>query len=620
MDWLKTPCILHWSFFHFVVLKRVKKDSVIIFYPAAGKLKVDFAQVSACFTGVALEMQPTTDFKKLPAIPKIDIYRDYFKSSGIGRALFQLVTVSILVEILAISSPLYQQWVIDGVMSTGDMSLLLMLAVGFLLIYALSFAMTLLRSWMAIQFSHDVNMQWSSGIFVHALRLPISFYEKRHLGDVISKFSSASAITRTLTASTFMVIVDGVLAILTLGFMGAYSAMLAAISVSFLVLHIAVKFWAQLEMRSLNQSEISAASKQQTYFIETFRGIRTIRLLNMEEKRASRWLEFASTTENIRHFVERNGALQNSARSFLTSVEALLVIYVGAQMIIAKTMTLGMLFAYLMYKNQFSSRALGLVESFQKISLLRVHGHQVADIVLTDAEPGFTSTFSKPDLPATIEVRGLSFRYSKDGPWIFRNVSFAVAAGKTVALTGPSGCGKSTFVRLLLGLEAFEEGEILLGGVSVKKLGVRASRGMFGSVMQEDVLFSGSILENIAVFDDHADEQRVESCGRLANIHAEINLMPLKYRTLIGDMGSSLSGGQKQRILLARALYHKPSMLLLDEATSHLDLSNEEIINSRFRDLGLTQLIVAHRPGTISQADRVLTIDALNIIEVFQKV
>jgi ATP-binding cassette subfamily B protein RaxB len=217
----------------------------------------------------------------------------------------------------------------------------------------------------------------------------------------------------------------------------------------------------------------------------------------MEEKRASRWFELASATEKIRHAAERNGAVQNSVKVLLTSLEALLVIYIGSQMILDKAMTLGMLFAYLMYKNQFSSRALGLVESVNRMSLLRVHGHQVADIVLTEMEAGYSPDFTKPDLRPSIEVRNISFRYSHDGPWIFQNVSFTVGEGEIVAITGPSGCGKSTFIRIMLGLETPETGEIFLGGVPVKSLGVRAARGMFGSVLQDDVLFSGSLLIRI---------------------------------------------------------------------------------------------------------------------------
>ena len=205
---------------------------------------------------------------------------------------------------------------------------------------------------------------------------------------------------------------------------------LASLSLAFLFLHIVSKIWAQIELRSLNQSEISAAAKQQTYFIETFRGIRTVRLLNIEEKRASRWLELTQATEKIRHFTERNGALQNSIKSLLISLEALFIIYIGAQMVIDKTMTLGMLFAYLMYKNQFSVRALALVESAQKVSILHTHGRQVGDIVLTDMEAGYTPSFVKPDLAPTIEVLGLSFRYSRDSPWIFKNLSFLLRQEK----------------------------------------------------------------------------------------------------------------------------------------------------------------------------------------------
>jgi len=289
------------------------------------------------------------------------------------------------------------------------------------------------------------------------------------------------------------------------------------------------------------------------------------------------------------------------------------VIWIGALLALNNVFSVGMLIAYLAYRDQFSQRVGGLIDKWVEFRMLRLHGERLGDIVLSAPERDFHDA-DPPDV-ATVEVENLSFRYAEGEPWIVNECSFRVAAGESLAIIGASGCGKTTLVKILLGLLKPTSGVVRIGGIDINKLGPKNVRTIVGAVMQEDQLFAGSISDNISFFDVSQDQGRVESAAKLAAIHEEIRAMPMGYHGLIGDMGSSLSGGQKQRIILARALYRQPHLLVLDEASSHLDVFREREVNNSIRKLRLTKVIVAHRPETIASADRVLVMESGKIVQ-----
>jgi ATP-binding cassette subfamily B protein RaxB len=278
--------------------------------------------------------------------------------------------------------------------------------------------------------------------------------------------------------------------------------------------------------------------------------------------------------------------------------------------------SVGMLFAFISYKDQFSQRMISLIDKLFEFKMLRLHGERVADILLTQAESdSFTHEVNSTAITPSIELRQLSFRYADAEPYIIKDLDLRISAGECIALTGPSGGGKTTLIKLLLGLIEPTSGEIVVGGVKMKHLGLSNYRQLVGTVMQDDTLFAGSISENISFFSANIDQERVVECARLAAIDKEVREMPMGYNTLVGDIGTGLSGGQKQRILLARALYKNPQLLVLDEATSHLDVRNEQAVNVAIQSLKLTRVIVAHRPETISMAERVVILHGGKIVQ-----
>jgi len=303
---------------------------------------------------------------------------------------------------------------------------------------------------------------------------------------------------------------------------------------------------------------------------------------------------------------------------FLFGADRLILLVLGARAVIDQSMTLGMLVAFLAYRDQFSTRIGNLIQSGFQLRMLNVQTDRLSDIVMTEPEeaaapmPAAVAPVAAPALlagerppvrGAGLRAVGLSLRYGDDEPWVFRNLGLEVPPGESLAITGPSGCGKSSAMKILMGLLPPSEGAVLVDGRDIRSGGLAAYRARIAGVMQDDGLFAGSIAENIACFDERPDPGWIRECAARAAILDDIARTPMGFETLVGDMGSTLSGGQRQRVILARALYRRPEILFLDEATSALDEPTEAVIAAALRDLKMTRVIVAHRPATVAHAD-----------------
>ena len=612
---LKLPCILHWDLNHFVVLAKVGKDKVTVLDPAFGERKMPLSEVSDHFTGVALELAPTAEFKPQKAVPSVSARQLTGPIRGLWPALGQILALSIALQVFVVLAPFFMQWVVDQVLVSADRDLLTVLGLGFGLALLLQIGIGLLRGWSVVVLSSRLGLQWMGNVFAHALRLPLDFFEKRHLGDVTSRMASVQAIQRTLTTSFVEALIDGLMAVVTLGLMLVYSWNLALVTLLAVSLYLGIRALAYRPVRDRTEKQLVAAAKQQTHLLESLRGMQSLKVAGQEPQRRATYENLMVDTVNHEIGLAKMGLGFNGASQLVFGIERIAVIWIGALLAMQSVFSVGMLIAYLAYKDQFAGRAAGLIDKWVEFRMLRLHGERLADIVLTPPEdaPGLSEV--APPENVRIEVENLGFRYAEGEPWVLKDCSFVIEPGESVAIVGASGCGKTTLVKLLLGLLVPSEGVIRIGGQDLRKVGPRTVRAIAGAVMQDDQLFAGSIADNISFFDQHHDHQRIEHAARLAAVHAEIAAMPMGYHSLIGDMGSSLSGGQKQRLLLARALYREPKLLFLDEATSHLDVANKRLVNEAVRGLALTKVIVAHRPETIASADRVLVMHGGRIVQ-----
>lgn len=612
---LKLPCLLHWDLNHFVVLAKVGKSKITILDPAIGERKLTVAEVSDHFTGVALELTPGHEFKAQKAAPSVSIRQLTGPVRGIWRALTQILLLSVALQLFVVLAPFYMQWVVDQVLVSADRDLLTVLGLGFGLALLLQIGIGLLRGWSVVYLSTRLGLQWMGNVFAHLLRLPLDFFEKRHLGDVTSRMSSVQSIQRTLTTSFVEAIIDGLMAVVTLGLMLVYSWKLALVTLLAVTMYLCIRWLAYRPVRDGTERQLIAGAKQQTHLLESLRGMQSLKVAGEESARRSTYENLMVDTVNQEVRLARMGLGFNSASQLVFGIERIAVIWIGAVLALQNVFSVGMLIAYLAYKDQFAGRMSALIDKWVEFRMLRLHGERLADIVLTAPEDSDPHLDLPPPPDTRIEVDNLSFRYAEGEPWVLKDCSFNIAPGESVAVIGASGCGKTTLVKLLLGLLEPSSGTIHIGGYDLRKVGPRNIRAVVGAVMQDDQLFAGSIADNISFFDQDHDQTRIEAAARIAAVHDEIAVMPMGYHSLIGDMGSSLSGGQKQRVILARALYRNPKLLFLDEATSHLDVANEQVVNAAVKQLNVTKVIVAHRPETIASADRVLVMHAGRIIQ-----
>ena len=596
---LQLPCVLHWDLNHFVVLADIRHGKAVIHDPARGIRQLTMDEVSKHFTGVVLELTPAAEFKPRDERQSVTLRQLLGRVSGLKRSLLQIFGLALALEFFVLLSPFFMQWVVDGVLVGADRDLLVTLGLGFGLLVLIQVATGAIRSWAVLYLSSTLNLQWLSNVFAHLMRLPVSWFEKRHTGDVMSRFGAIQQIQQTMTTSFIEVVLDGLLVVLTFVMMWIYSGTLTAIALGCVAAYALLRWAFFRPLREATEEAIIHDAKKHSHFLESLRGVQSIKLFNRQEDRQARFMNLVVDAMNANIATRKLDLVLGVLHKMLFGLERVAVIWVGALLVLDRSFSVGMLFAFFAYKEQFAQRVSGLIDKAVELKMLKLQGERLADIVLTPPESEVLVP-PRQDLSARIELRGVGFRYSDSEPAVLKGVNIVIEPGESVAIAGPSGCGKTTLLKLMLGIHEPQVGEVRIGGVPLAHLGLRSWREMVGTVMQDDQLFAGSIIDNICFFDAKADLAWVEECAQVASVHEEIQAMPMGYHTLIGDMGTSISGGQKQRLLLARALYKRPKILLLDEATSALDVDRERLVNQAVRQLHLTRVIVAHRPETIA--------------------
>jgi ATP-binding cassette subfamily B protein RaxB len=607
---LRLPAILHWDLNHFVVLKAVTRKGIVIHDPASGEKRYPLEEASKHLSGVAVEFTPTEAFTAKDERTRLPLTTFWGHVRGMPHALVQILALSIVLEILVIASPFYMQITIDEVIARGDVDLLLILALGFGLLTALTVVSTALRSHIVLILQNTLHFQIGARLFHHLVRLPLSFFEKRHIGDILSRFSSIEPIRNLLAEGVITAVIDGLMAIATLVMIFIYSPLLAGIVLVAVLLYAAVRLALFPLLRERSEAAIQSKAQENSSFIETARAIQSLKLLNREDEREGQWLSRYADVVNANVRLGRVKVTFRTINDIIFGFENILVIYLAARLALDNVLTVGMIFAFMSYKRHFTDKMVMLVEKALEFRILGLHLERLADIALTPMERGQDQplAYTRP-IEGRIELRNVSFRYAETEPLILENINLTIEPGQFITVMGPSGGGKTTLVKIMLGLFEPTSGEVLIDGTPLSVIGPRAYREQVGAVMQEDQLLSGSVADNICLFDHIFDQERMFECARIARIHEEIMAMPMAYNTLIGDMGSSLSGGQKQRVLLARALYRQPRILFLDEGTAHLDLENERHINESLRSLAITRISVAHRPEMMAGADQLLHVE-----------
>lgn len=620
---LRLPCILHWSLNHFVVLTDVKTNGIMINDPARGKRKVLWGEINNEFTGVALEIAPDQNFTRKDERNNLHL-RDLFrKTDGLKTTLFYLLLTSLGLEAISIVMPMASQVIIDEVIVTLDNGLLTTITVGIAILILLQMLISTARTWMVMLFSTRVSVQWNASLFEHLSKLPLDYFLKRHVGDILSRFGSLGIIQQTITTDMVQAVMDGLMAIGMFVMLIIYGKWLALVTLIAVILDGISRLVAYRPYKQASEEGIVYNAKKDSHLIETLRGMASIKLLGLRERRRARWLNLLVDAINVGLKTQRYDLIFGRINDSIFAIDRLIMLVIGAHYVMDNKMTVGMLVAFLSYKDQFTGRIGNLIGAAFKLKMLSIQSDRISDIVLTPTESEENAVISISNNNRLTEqlhindqnhlvCKNLGFRYSPAEPWIFRNINLKIPKGKSIAIVGASGCGKSTILKTMMGLTHPEEGDIYFNGRNILKESLDNYRQEIAGVLQDDGLFSGSIADNICGFDDKPDQEKIIECAQKAAILQDIMAMPMKFETFVGDMGSSLSGGQKQRVILARALYRQPAILFLDEATSSLDEPTEAHIATILDEMNITRIIVAHRPATVAHCDYVIVMDVEN--------
>lgn len=605
---VKTPAILHWDLNHYVVLTRVDAKGATIHDPARGARTLPLKDLSKHFTGVVLELTPASEFTPVRARTSVKLDSLWSRSTGFWGAAAQVLALSAALQIVTFAIPFQIQLVVDEAIARSDGAILNVLALGFGLIVIVQACLDALRNWAVQAFGNVLTFQMVGNLVRHLLRLPSDFFEKRQVGDILSRVGSTQAIQDALTKGIVSALIDGVMAVIAVVILFLYAPLLAGVVVAAVALNLAAALAFYPSMRARTEEQLIASATERTHIMETIRAATTIKLMGGEVQREGRWRNLYARVINTTVSLGRYQISVSLAQAIVTGLSTVLIIYLGARSIIAGGgFSVGMLLAFLSFRQTFSDRTMSLINQAIQFRLLELHLERLSDIVSAPVEAGGAA---RPRGPVTgaLVLQGVSFRYGASDPWIFKNINFEVAAGEFLAITGPSGAGKSTLLKLMLGLQRPVEGEIFLDGQPATPELWRAWRTRIGVVAQDDRLLSGTIADNISFFDPDLDMDRVRRAAAQSRIDREIEQKPMQYLSLIGDMGSSLSAGQRQRVLLARALYRDPSALFLDEGTANLDDISEQAIGELVAGLPITRVIIAHRPELVKRASRVVEV------------
>lgn len=613
---LAMPCILHWDMNHFVVLERITKKNAVVMDPAGGRIVLPWAELERSFTGIVLEVKVGEHWRRrADRLRKVSVL-DFVGPFSRWRAdLVVIIALSILLEGLVLALPLQMQSSVDNAVQSADGRLVWILGIGFGLLALIQASISLVRAWAVAVFGARVGFDLRDR-FVRALHAKSSaFFQKHHTADLLNRSRSVDVIQSLITAQLIQALLDVVMSLAMITIMFIAVPKLAVVVVVFGLLNVGVT--AALRQAAIDNSRrhLRSVAKADETFLENARAARAIKLFGKEHVRTSLWRNRFIDTTNLALENARLVMYSSQASLVTGSMSNVVLIAVATWMVLAGALTLGTMMMFVIFQAIFVNRLNNCATYVMELRRVQTHAERIEEVVTS--EPGRqTAPAARPftNRPAAdahgleIEVRDVWFRYGNDSPWVLKGVSLHIEPGQSVAFIGASGCGKTTLMGLMLGLLQPTRGEILINGRDLATIASADYAQVLGAVLQDDVLFHGTVADNIAFFALPVDRERVREVARMANIDADIDALPMGYYSLLAEAAADISGGQKQRLFIARALYHKPQILFLDEATSHLDAASERLVSEAIGSMRMTRVLIAHRKETIAIADRVMAL------------
>jgi len=605
---LTLPAILHVDFDHYVILEKVSHRHVTIVDPARGRMLMPPGALSTRFTGVVLELQKSPDFQpsgRKKTWSALGFIRQ-LPVASLGRPLLLMFLLSLCIQAFALVSPFFLQIIVDEVLMATNLDLAHVVVLGFAAVYLVSAFAQWFRGLIIIQTGNQLAALMAAGLMRKLISLPVAFFQRRPVGDIVSRFSSMRPLQEFITHTAATMLLDLLMITTTLVMLACYSFEATLFIVITVAFYAVFQFLLMIPYRHHSHNGIVADAEVQTQFIESVQSIETLKRYEVEVRRTASWLNSLMVRINADIRAGRFQLAMDIGRYLFAGVTLLGVVYLSIDDVMSAALTTGMLYAIVAYTGHFSTALLSFVGCCQQYLMLPLHVQRLGDIVETAADERcpIDWTGSSPG----IRISNLTFAYG-DGRNLIEDFSFDIRPGEKIAIQGASGSGKSTLLKLLLGDEYPLYGEISLGG----RLMSTALRphGLFAALLQDDQLLNGTIIDNITYLDDAPDRDRLVRSARLACLHEDVMRMPLAYQEKVSENGHKLSAGQRQRLLIARTLYKKADVLLLDEMTSHLDRKTEQRVMENILLEPNTCIFITHSEAVAQLADHIIRLDPL---------
>ncbi|PSO89142.1 MAG: peptidase C39 [Cyanobacteria bacterium QS_6_48_18] len=606
------PWIAHWQGDHYVVVYRIKGDQVLIADPAQGKRRLTRADFLTGWTGYALLLEATENLRAIESEKRS--LGTFFRALIPYRSLIiQIIIASLLIQVFALVTPMFTQIILDQVVINKSFTTLHVFAVGLLIFGLWRVGMVAVRQYLLAYFANRVNLTLISGFINHTLRLPLRFFESRHVGDITTRVQENETIQQFLTQKAITAWLDALMGIVYLGLMFYYNWKLTLLVLGIIPPLVILTLGATPFLRKVSREIFHEDAKENSSLIEMITGVDTVKGAAVE--RESRWFWENNLTGmlNSRFRGQKLGITLEASGGLINTIGNTALLWYGAILVIQGELTIGQFVAFNMLIGYVISPIMQVVNIWDELQEVLISVERLNDVFSTKPEESPQNPMQAlPPLRGDVRLENVTFRYDTEEEHnTLQNISFEVEAGQTIAIVGRSGSGKSTLVKLLQGLYQPTNGSIWIDGHDINHVSPQSLRSQLGVVPQECFLFSGTISENITLRRfDYTQEQVVE-VAKLAEAHPFIQSMPLGYNTKVGERGSTLSGGQRQRIAIARALLGAPQILILDEATSSLDTESERRFQRNLARLSRdrTTFIIAHRLSTVRNADCILVLD-----------
>ena len=613
------PAIVHWEGNHYIVVYEIARKQVIVGDPAIGQRSLSHREFNSGWSGYALLLQPTLSLRKA-AEDRTNFWQFFELTKPHGLVLLEVFVASLFIQIFGLVTPVFTQLLLDRVVVQGSVLTLTAVGLGLLIFGLFRVAMTGLRQYLLDHTANKIDLTLIVSFIRHTLRLPLSFFESRYVGDIISRVQENRKIRHFLTGEALSILLDLITVFIYVGLMFWYSwkmALLALVVVPpfFLLALIATPF-----LRRISRKVFNAANAERRYLIQALSGVRTVRSMAVESTVRWHWEELLNNEIRTNFSGQVIGNQLKIFSNTIQTVATTALLWYGAWLVIQNQLTIGQLVAFNMLLGNVISpfqRLTVLWNDFQEVTIAV---ERLNDVLECDPEEDLQHQVRQtlPSLQGHIRFDRVTFRYHPDSDVnVLENLSFEVKPGQMVALVGRSGSGKTTVAKLVLGLYPPTDGKIAIDGHDIASLSLPSLRRQVGVVDQDTFLFGGTIRENISLGHPEATLEAIIAAARLAEADKFIKTLPMGYETQIGEGGGMLSGGQRQRLAIARALLGNPSLLIFDEATSHLDAESERLIQQNLNRFlkNRTTLVIAHRLSTVRQADLILVLDRGVLVE-----